>query len=180
VRKPTRRINKWVAKSNTERLEATLDEVQPDMIRNYASITAEMWAIETRVKQVVCQHSVQSILMVSYLNFGRQMFKLQRTRQHDARVLELEAQGLINRWAARGLDPVVLAAIRTEVFNVATPWSAARLLGSDQPRARARLLAAQRQEVDSGRAVAQVHGRGPDAGCKRQLLHAPARGIEQN
>jgi len=110
-----------VAKSNTERIKATLDDMQPDMIRNYASMTAEMWAIESKVKQVICQHSVQSILMVSYLNFGRQMYKLQRTRQQDARVLELEAQGLINRWAARGLDPVVLAAIRTEVFNVAAP-----------------------------------------------------------
>ena len=102
-------------------MKATLDEMQPDMIRNYAAVTAEMWAIETKVKQVICQHAVQGILFVPYLNFGRQMYKLQRTRLHDAKVLELEAQGLINRWAARGLDPVVLAAIRTEVFNVAAP-----------------------------------------------------------
>jgi len=121
MRDPSRRINKWVAKSNTERMKATLDEMQPDMIRNYAAVTAEMWAIETKVKQVVCQHSVQSILMVSYLNFGRQMFKLQRSRQHDAKVLELEAKGLIEKWSARGLDPIVLAAVRTEVFNVAAP-----------------------------------------------------------
>ena len=121
MRDPSRRIKKWVAKTNTERVKATLDDMQPAMIKNYAAVTAEMWATEVKVKQVVCQHSVQSILMVSYLNFGRQMFKLQRMRMHDDKVLVLEAKGLIDRWAARGLDPIVLADIRTGVFNVAAP-----------------------------------------------------------
>ena len=31
------------------------------------------------------------------------------------------AKVLLDKWAARGLDPVVLAAIRTEVFDVAPP-----------------------------------------------------------
>ena len=47
MRDPTRRINRWVAKSNTERTKATLDDMQPDMVRNYAAATAEMRAIET-------------------------------------------------------------------------------------------------------------------------------------
>lgn len=42
-------------------------------------------------------------------------------RQRDDKALVLEAKGLIDRWAARGLDPVVLADIRTGVFNVAAP-----------------------------------------------------------
>jgi len=47
MRDPTRRINKWVAKSNTDRIQATVDDMQPAMARNYAAVTAEMWAIET-------------------------------------------------------------------------------------------------------------------------------------
>jgi hypothetical protein len=33
----------------------------------------------------------------------------------------MAAQVLLDKWAARGCDPVVLAKIRTDVFDIAAP-----------------------------------------------------------
>jgi hypothetical protein len=73
------------------------------------------------VREVLNQCGVSTIHYVPYLNFGRQLYKL--TTQHlisgDSAVIE--AQVLLEKWTRRGLDPDVLANIRTKVFNIAAP-----------------------------------------------------------
>jgi len=38
-------------------------------------------------------------------------------------VLAIAAQVLLEKWASRGLDPKVLATVRTQVFNIGEPPS---------------------------------------------------------
>ena len=52
------------------------------------------------------------MLYVPYLNFGRQLYKLSAGRSIAGDSLALEAQVLLNKWAARGLNPDVLAVVR--------------------------------------------------------------------
>jgi len=61
---------------------------------------------------------------VPYLNFGRQLYKLTTQRQIAGDSAAIEAQVLLEKWAKRGLDPDVLAAVRTQVFNIGEPPAA--------------------------------------------------------
>jgi hypothetical protein len=58
---------------------------------------------------------------VSYLSQARQLYKLSRPQGISGESFALVARVLLEKWAARGLCPAVLAAIRTEVFDVAAP-----------------------------------------------------------
>ena len=55
-----------------------------------------------------------------YLCFGRELFALSR-REISGESLCKEAAVLSAKWKARGLTEAVLQAIRTDVFNVASP-----------------------------------------------------------
>ena len=60
---------------------------------------------------------------VPYLNFGRQLYKLSRQQGISGESFAMAAQVLLDKWAARGCDPKVLAKIRTDVFDIAAPKS---------------------------------------------------------
>jgi len=55
------------------------------------------------------------------LNFGRQLCKLTRQQNITGESFAMAAHVLLDKWAARGCDPDVLATIRKEVFNVDAP-----------------------------------------------------------
>jgi len=61
------------------------------------------------------------IEVVFYLDFARQLFRLSHGRSISGPTLAREAQVLLEKWASRGLDPDVLATVRTEVFNIGEP-----------------------------------------------------------
>ena len=52
------------------------------------------------------------------IDHARQLFRLSRGQSISGPTLAREAQVLLEKWQARGLDPGVLAAIRTDVFSV--------------------------------------------------------------
>jgi hypothetical protein len=58
---------------------------------------------------------------VPYLNFGRQLYKLSRQQGISGESFAMAAQVLLDKWAARGCDPKVLAKIRKDVFDIAEP-----------------------------------------------------------
>ena len=64
---------------------------------------------------------IHSSFYVPYLDFARQLWRLSRKRGISGESFALDAQVLLVKWAARGCDPDVLAAIRTEVFNIGAP-----------------------------------------------------------
>ncbi len=117
----TERIGNWAVKYNTERIKAILDERRQTMLERYSAVVAELWATEVQVKQVLDEQNVQTILYVPYLNYGRELFRLSRQRGISGNSFALAAQVLLTKWQARGLDPVVLAAVRSGVFNIPAP-----------------------------------------------------------
>ncbi len=118
---PNKRIQRWDKKFNVERTSKALEEMRPRMLANYAAAAAELCAMETKVKQVLDLSTVHTILYVPYLNFARRLYKLSRRRNISGDSFALAADVLLKLYAARGLDPEVLARIRTQVFDVPAP-----------------------------------------------------------
>lgn len=117
----TVRIANWAVKYNTERVKAILDERRETMLERYAAVVTELWAMEVQVKQVLNEQGIHTVHYVPYLNYGRELFKLSRQRGISGNSFALAAQVLLQKWAARGLDPDALAAVRSQVFNIPAP-----------------------------------------------------------
>ena len=117
---PTRRIAKWNAKFDTERVKGALDAMRPTMLQNVTAVFPLITAMELQVKQVCDGSGVSTIQYPFYLNFGRQIWALSR-KEVSGESLAQESAILITKWTARGLQGPVLQAIRTDVFNVAAP-----------------------------------------------------------
>ena len=64
---------------------------------------------------------VKEILYVPYLDYARELYHRKRKMEASGDSMVREAQVLLEKWQARTLDPVVLALIRTQVFDVAAP-----------------------------------------------------------
>jgi len=117
---PTRRIAKWNAKFNTERIKGILDDMRPAMLANVTAVFPLITAMELQVKQTCDASGVPTIQYPFYLNFGREIWALTR-KEVSGESLAQEAAVLIAKWVARGLTQPVLQAIRSEVFNVGAP-----------------------------------------------------------
>jgi hypothetical protein len=77
--------------------------------------------MELDTKQVLSASGIDTMYIVFYLDFARQIFRLSHGRTISGPTLAKEAQVLLEKWQNRGLRPDVLAAIRTDVFNVPAP-----------------------------------------------------------
>ncbi len=113
------RVAKWTAKYRADRMKAVLDEQREAMLWNNATAITELSRTETRVRQVLKDCGVQAILYVPYLNYGRELFRLSRRQDISHDSFRLAARILLVKWQTRGLNPTVLAAIGTQVFNLA-------------------------------------------------------------
>ena len=77
--------------------------------------------METDTKQVLSASGIDTMYIVFYLDFARQLFRLSHGRTISGPTLAKEADVLLKKWQNRGLRPDVLAAIRTNVFSVPAP-----------------------------------------------------------
>jgi hypothetical protein len=118
---PTKRIEAWNLKATPERTKQVLDARHADMQRRYAEAMVALCSMEGQVKTTLNAQGVHTSLYVPYLNFGRQLWKLGRQQEISGESAAMAAQVLLDKWAARGLNPKVLAAIRTENFDIAEP-----------------------------------------------------------
>jgi len=117
---PTKRIDNWNTKYNLERVNAILTEKRPKMYEHVQARVVSLASMENQVKQVCDSSGVPTIQYPFYLCFGREMWAL-IDKEISGESLAQEAAVLIAKWVARGLTQAVLAAIRTDVFNVAAP-----------------------------------------------------------
>jgi len=117
----TRRLDQWKAKYTPERVKATLDAVHEEVKKRYEAATVELCLMEDKTRQVLNAAGVHSSFYVPYLDFARQLWRLSRKRGISGESFALAAQVLLDKWAARGCNADVLAAIRTEVFNIGEP-----------------------------------------------------------
>ncbi|MBN2464156.1 hypothetical protein JXD38_00835 [candidate division WOR-3 bacterium] len=116
-----RRIERWQKKYSPERTKATLELLQDEMRQRYAAVTTEMTAMELQVKEVLNQMGVHTTNYVPYLSYARQLWKLGRQQNISGESFAMASEVLLQKWAGRGQDPDVLAAIRTKVFNSPPP-----------------------------------------------------------
>jgi hypothetical protein len=117
---PTKRIAKWNAKFNTERIKATLDDLRPSMLASVTAVFPMLTAMELQVKQVLDSSGVATIQYPFYLDFGREVWRL-RNQEISGESFAQEVAVLVAKWKARGLTQAVLEAIRTQVFDVSAP-----------------------------------------------------------
>ena len=117
----TRRLSRWKAKYSPEIAAQTTARIYADMTERYQASMIALCTMETETKQVLDGSGIDTMYIVFYLDFARQLFKLSHGRTISGATLAKEAQVLLEKWQARGLRPEVLAAIRTNVFNVPAP-----------------------------------------------------------
>ncbi len=117
---PTRRINKWNAKFNTERIKGTLDDMRPQMLSNVQAVFPQIALMEAQVKQTLDAAGVATIQYPFYLCFGRELWSMTR-KEITGDSAAKEAAVLVAKWVARGLTSAVLQAIRSQVFNIPAP-----------------------------------------------------------
>ena len=120
---PTKRAARWKAKYNVERVKDTLNDLRDDMAKRYEAAMTQVCAMETKVKEVINACGVSTSQYVPYLNFGRQLYKLSREQGISGESFAMAAQVLLDKWAARGCDPKVLAKIRKDAFDIEAPSS---------------------------------------------------------
>src|SRR5512143_2200010 len=118
---PNQRRMNWQIKTDTGKVKQILDDLRPDMLKHYEAAVASLCEMETKARQTLNAAGVHTIFYVAYLNYARQLYKLSRQQGISGESFALQAQVLLDKWAARGLDAVVLARIRTEVFDAAAP-----------------------------------------------------------
>ena len=118
---PVKRAERWKAKYKTQRVKETLDDIREDMAKRYEAAIADVCVMEGKVKEVINAAGVSTSLYVPYLNFGRQLYKLTHQQHVTGESFAMAAQVLLDKWAARGCDPKVLAKVRTDVFDIGAP-----------------------------------------------------------
>jgi len=118
---PNQRLMNWQVKTDTGKVKAILDDLRPDMLKHYEAAVASLCEMETKARQTLNAAGVHTIMYVPYLSYARQLYKLSRQQSISGESFALGAQVLLDKWSARGLDPNVLAAIRTQVFDASAP-----------------------------------------------------------
>ena len=118
---PKRRVDAWKAKYNIQRVKETLDDRKEQMYVHVQASFAMLCAMEEKVREVLNLSNVPTILYVPYLNFGRQMYKLEMNRLIAGASLARETKVLVDKWHGRGLNRDVLKTIAKETFNVDVP-----------------------------------------------------------
>jgi hypothetical protein len=117
---PTKRIARWNAKFNTERVKETLDALRPDMLQSVSAVFPQLADMETQVKQVLDGLGLPTVHYPFYLAYGRELFRLTR-KGISGESVALEAQVRLDKWVARGLVQSALEKVRKDVFNISAP-----------------------------------------------------------
>jgi hypothetical protein len=117
----TRRISRWKAKYSPDIAAQTTARIFDDMTARYEASMIALNSMEIDTKQVLSASGIDTMYIVFYLDFARQLFRLSHGRTISGATLAKEAQVLLEKWQNRGLRLDVLATIRTDVFNVPAP-----------------------------------------------------------
>ena len=91
------------------------------MAARYEAAISQVYVMEAKVKEVINAAGVSTSQYVPYLNFGRQLYKLSRQQSISGESFAMAAQVLLDKCAARGCDPKILAKVRKDVFDVEAP-----------------------------------------------------------
>jgi len=76
----TRRLSRWKAKYSPEIAQQTTTRIYAEMSERYQASLVALCAMETDTKQVLSASGIDTMLIVFYLDFARQLFRLSHGR----------------------------------------------------------------------------------------------------
>lgn len=114
----TRRLEQWRSKFTPERVTALLEANYAEIVRRYEAALAALCLVEEKTREVLNVSGIHTILYVPYLDYAPQLHRLSKKRKIAGESPRLGAQVLLEKWQRRGLDPLVLARIRSKVFDI--------------------------------------------------------------
>ena len=99
----TRRISRWKAKYSPDIAAQTTARIFADMTARYEASMVALNSMEIDTKQVLSASGIDTMFIVFYLDFARQLFRLSHGRTISGPTLAKEAQVLLEKWRNRGL-----------------------------------------------------------------------------
>jgi hypothetical protein len=111
-----RRVARWNAKYNTERIAAILGAKSEQMRERFRVQTEMLGRVEHRISEVTDAAGVSVITRMWYKDFGREVCRIWRTIPSSCQ--ELEYDVVRYKWTARGLEPTLLASVKAAVIEL--------------------------------------------------------------
>jgi hypothetical protein len=111
----TRRLSRWKAKYSPEIAAQTTARIYADMTERYQASMVALCTMETETKQTLDASGIDTMYIVFYLDFARQLFRLSHGRSISGPTLAREAQVLLEKWTARGGDTSATRSSRRSV-----------------------------------------------------------------
>ena len=99
-----RRLSRWKAKYSPEIAAQTTARIFADMTERYEAAVVALTTMETETKQVLSASGIDTMFIVFYLDFARQLFRLSHGRSISGPTLAREAHVLLEKWQ-NPLDP---------------------------------------------------------------------------
>src|SRR5512136_569012 len=109
----TRRLSRWKAKYSPEIAAQTTARIYADMTERYQASMVALCTMETETKQVLDGSGIDTMYIVFYLDFARQLFKLSHGRIISGPTLAKEAEVLLEKWQNRGGDTSATRRVET-------------------------------------------------------------------
>ena len=111
----TRRVSRWKAKFSPDIAAQTTSRIFADMTERYEAAMVALSSMETQAKQVLDASGIDTMYIVFYLDYARQLFRLSHGRSISGPTLAREAQVLLEKWRARGGDTSATRSSRRSV-----------------------------------------------------------------
>jgi hypothetical protein len=120
VRSAERRKAKYEAKVDADVFRSRILAQKTAMVTNMESAAADLATTEAEVKRVIENMTtpVYGHSIPAYLNVGRQLYKL--SKKFSGATLNAEAQTVLVKWKAKGLDHHGLVEI-AKLFGITYP-----------------------------------------------------------
>lgn len=119
ARDVTRRIKNYQRKMNVDYIARQLELQKQDMIQRNAEAQAAIDAAEEKARGILGECGLPTMDYPKYLNFVRQLWKLQRN--FTGATLRNEAAVIMFKWSHRGADPEILERLARDVFSIEKP-----------------------------------------------------------
>ncbi len=119
VRPASRRLDKWDAMFSGDVVSTKLAGYKEKMREQLAAIFPQQESLENEVKLILAEAGTSTIMNPSYINFGREVYKL-KLKFSGGQLLNA-VNVVMNKWVARGLNQDILEKIRNTVFTIAPP-----------------------------------------------------------
>lgn len=115
VRQVKHRLDKWDHKVKLANKGTKLEAMHSKMKHNAEIQFTNLVNLENKVKLILGEVGIQTMFNVPYLDFARQLYRLNRLYAGD----QLKKQVMIirNKWHARGLDDSIMDRIEKIVIK---------------------------------------------------------------